>query len=491
MLGSLAALSSLDSLGVLPASTYISGLSGSTWAMSQIYSAPPPPSPTSPSPIDFPSLISRVREQVALPLFSRHSPPLDSLLPVIKRSLLDRLHFSSQSLTITDVLSWFISRRILSSIPSPPDVPPASFLASLTLSGQRQSLSSGALPFPLYTAITSPEQIQMEFSPYSMGSWELSAFIPTWAFNRPFHEGKSTSAFPREPHLSTLLSVFSSAHCTDLASQLGEMALQMKAAERVKSGVKDLVERMKREWRLQDVHPFEAIQFNSPLHSLPLSSFPLPSSLTSKPTLPLMDAGLAFNFPLIPLVQPHRGVDVIVLVDFTSPPEAMSGVYLHTARRYCRAHGLPLPEWVDGVQPLGYLEVKEEENVRRRDIRAGEGIPSQPTEVDAIHRACHSRVTVFRGQGSAPTIVYIPLLSNESFDKDFCPRKTYEMGGFTTTINLVYSQKESQQLMGLVSANVEECKGAIVEAIADKWREKQQQTTPLSNTYDPSTKSSL
>ena len=30
-----------------------------------------------------------------------------------------------------------------------------------------------------------------------------------------------------------------------------------------------------------------------------------------------MDAGLSFNFPLVPLLQPSREVDVIVLVDFT------------------------------------------------------------------------------------------------------------------------------------------------------------------------------
>ena len=346
--------------------------------------------------MDFPALIERVREQAAVPLLSRQWPALESLLPVIRRSLMDRLHFSSQSLTLTDVLAWFISRRILASIPPTETTP--DFLSSLTLSGQRAALASPVLPFPLYSAISAPESVQFEFTPYTVGSWEVGAFIPTWAFNRPFREGRSTSAVPREPHLSTLLSVFSSAHCTDLASQLSELAMQMKAADRVKEGVKEVVERLKKEWRLQDVRPFEAIAFNSPFHALPPSPLPLPPALSSRPTLSLMDAGLAFNFPLVHLVQPARRVDVVLLVDFTSPPEAMNATYLHTARRYCRAHGLPLPEWGEGRQPLGRLEVKEEESVVKGDIRLGEAT-RKPVEVDALYRACHSRVTVFEGRG--------------------------------------------------------------------------------------------
>ena len=480
MLGSLAALSSLDDMGVLPASAYVSGLSGSTWAMSQLYSAPQlqPPSAARPSGVDFASVVTRVREQAAHPLFSWQSPAVEALLPVIRRSLLDKLHFSSQSLTMSDVLSWFISRRILSSIPTPDPSPSSSFLASLTLSGQRQSLSSATLPFPLYTAVSSPDLVQFEFSPYSMGSWELSAFIPTWAFNRPFHEGRSTSPFPHEPHLSTLLSVFSSAHCSDLATQLTEVAMQMRAADRVKEGVREVVERLKKEWRLADVRPFEAIAFNSPFLTLPPSPLPLPPAFTSRPSLSLMDAGLAFNFPLVPLVQPARGVDVVVLVDFTSPPEAMNAAYLHTARRYCRAHGLPLPDWTDGRQPLGRLVVKGEESAARTDISVGEGV-GQTEEVEALHRACHSRVTVFEGKGRVPTVVYVPLLSNEAFDAEFCPRRTFEAGGFTATLNFVYSEDESGKLMGLVDTNLRECEGAIKEAVADKWRDKaQQQAAP-------------
>ena len=494
MLGSLSALSTLNDLGVLPSSTYVSGLSGSTWAMSQLYSLPPPPpsSPTTPSPpIDFIPILARVQEQVALPILSR--PTIDTLLPVIRRSLLDKLHFSAQSLTMTDVLAWFICLRILSTIPSHPTPPspsppssatPSAFppstssLASLTLSGQRAALTHPSLPFPLYTAISSPAQVQWEFSPYSVGSWELGAFIPTWAFNRPFTGGASTSALPREPHLSTLLSVFSSAHCSDLASQLSEMAMQMKGTEKVKEGVRELVERMKREWRLQDVHPFEAIAFNSPLHSLPPTSFPpLPTSITSPPSISLMDAGLSFNFPLVPLLQPHRALDVVVLVDFTSPPEAMNGLYLHTVKSYCRAHGLPLPEWEEGVQPLGGLEVNEEESAAKRDIREGEGMRGSSAEVDALYRACHSRVTVFKGRGEVPTVVYVPLLSNAAFDAGFCPRESFLQGGFTATLNLVYSKEQSQQLMGLVAQNIRDSEDAIVGAISDKWQQKQQRLT--------------
>ena len=486
MLGSLSSLKALDELGVLQASTYMAGLSGSTWAMSQLYSRPS----AATSPLDLSSILSRVRDHVALPLLSLPSSATarDELLAIVKRSIVDRLYHSQQSLTITDVLAWFISQRVLASLlPDESDkdnstavssTPAAvrSYISNLTLSSQREALTNAALPFPLYSAVSFPAQVQFEFSPYSIGSYELSAFIPTWSFNRPFATSRSTSPFPREPHLSTLLSAFSSAHCTDLSNQLREMAYQMRAGERVKEGVKELVERMTRDWNLSSVHPFEAIRFHSFLHQL--SSKPhLPSSLTQSDTLALMDAGLAFNYPLVPLLQPCRGVDVVLLIDFTSPPEAMNGVFLKSVQRYCIAHDLPLPVWTDGYQPLGTTHIKSDERVKRSQLQQAESISAQTSheraELDMLQAACHSRVTVFPGGAGIPTIVYVPLLSNERYDSDFCPRRVFESGGFTATLNFVYKVEESEKLCGLVEANVRECEEVIRAVIREKWREKE------------------
>jgi len=490
MLGSLASLKALDDMGVLQSSTYMAGLSGSTWAMSQLYSRPD----AATSPLDLGSILRRVRSHVSLPLLSLPSTAAarDELLAIVRRSIVDKLYHSQQSLTITDVLAWFISQRVLASLlpdeadrdntAATPSSPAAvrSFLSNLTLSSQREALTNASLPFPLYSAVSSPAQVQFEFSPYTVGSYELSAFIPTWSFNRPFTAARSTAPVPREPHLSTLLSAFSSAHCTDLSMQLREMAYQMRAGERVKESVKELVERMAREWKLDAVHPFEAIRFQSFLHQL--SSQPLlPSSLTQSDTLALMDAGLSFNYPLPTLLQPCRAVDVVLLIDFTSPPEAMNGAFLKSVQRYCDAHNLPLPRWADGYQPLGTTRIQPSEHIHRSQLQQAESMPAHTTqqraELDALQAACHSRVTVFPGGGEegsgVPTIVYVPLLSNAVYDADFCPRRVFAEGGFTTTLNFVYRMEESEKLCGLVEANVRECAEVIRAVVREKWQEKE------------------
>ena len=485
MLGSLASMKALDELGVLSASSYMAGLSGSTWAMSQLYSRPD----AATSPLDLGTILGRVCESVSLPLLSLPSSAAarEELLAIVRRSIVDKLYHSQQSLTITDMLAWFISQRVLASVPpaaADSDKPAATaaspaartYISNLTLSSQREALATASLPFPLYSAVSSPEQMQFEFSPYSVGSYESSAFIPTWAFNRPFAASRSTSPFPREPHLSTLLSAFSSAHCTDLSNQLREMASQMRAGERLKHGVSALVERMAREWKLDAVHPFEAIRFHSFLHQL--ASQPLlPASLTQSDTLAVMDAGLAFNYPLVPLLQPCRAVDVVLLADFTSPPEAMDGTFLKAVQRYCAAHGLPLPRWTDGYQPLGRTHIQPDERVKRAQLQQAERIAAhtsgEQAELDALQAACHSRVTVFPGRREGvPTIVYVPLLSNERYDADFCPRRVFQSGGFTTTLNFVYRREESEQLCGLVEANVRECKDVLRQVVREKWEQK-------------------
>lgn len=488
MLGSLASMKALDELGVLQASTYMAGLSGSTWAMSQVYSRPS----STASPLDLPSILRRVRDHVSLPLLSLPSSAAarDELLAIVRRSIVDKLYHSQQSLTVTDLLGWSLSQRVLASLlpdevdkdssATTPSSPAAvrSFLSNLTLSSQREALTNAALPFPLYSAVSSPSQVQFEFSPYSVGSYELSAFIPTWSFNRPFTASRSTSSFPREPHLSTLLSAFSSAHCTDLSNQLREMAYQMRASERVKESVKELVARMTREWKLDAVHPFEAIRFHSFLHQL-TSHPPLPSSLTQSDTLALMDAGLAFNYPLVPLLQPCRAVDVVLLIDFTSPPEAMNGSFLKAVQRYCTAHSLPLPHWSDGYQPLATTHIQHDEHIHRAQLQHAEQLSthtaSERAELDALQAACHSRVTVFAGEegSGVPTVVYVPLLSNVRYDGDFCPRRVFESGGFTSTLNFVYRAAESEKLCGLVEANVRECGEVIRAVIRQKWEEKE------------------
>lgn len=503
MLGSLSSLNALQQIGVLDCTDYISGLSGSTWAMTQLYSHPShrkkhhhmtsmTPS-TSKSSLSMQSILDTARIHVSQPLLSRSlSSSYDPLISIMKRTIAEK--WSSSSLTFNDFYGWFLTQRILMALIDPDD---PTYISSLSLSSQQDALLDSLLPFPLYTAINTPDHIQFEFSPYEMGSHELAAFIPTFGLGRTYQHGRSTSNYPREPHLSTMLTLFSSAHCTDLLHQIEEILYQMKGHEKLKHLILSYLQKMK---HYKKIYPFTPMTFPNYMYqiqrSIPSSaSYPqhnghynpfqqhnhhqhqhqlhdgIPVHLTSSPQLSLMDAGLSFNYPLIPLLQWSRQLDLIILCDFTSPPEALTGIYFHTVQRYCHVHGLPLPSYSQGYQPLGIIPVKPDEHLPTQDI---EKVKSNEREV--IHAACHSRVTVFPGDVSShiPTIIYIPLLSNPAFNPDFCPRTVFLAGGFTSTLNFVYTHDESGLLCGLVETNVKECEGVIRDCIEKIWKEKDQ-----------------
>lgn len=62
-----------------------------------------------------------------------------------------------------------------------------------------------------------------EFTPYEIGCDEIEAWVPTWAFGRPFKEGKSTMQLP-EQSLALLLGLATSAPAGPLTSYISTIS---------------------------------------------------------------------------------------------------------------------------------------------------------------------------------------------------------------------------------------------------------------------------
>jgi len=91
----------------------------------------------------------------------------------------------------------------------------------------------------------------------------------------------------------------------------------------------------------------------------------------------------------------------------------------------------------------------------------------------ATHRAKHSaansqRCTIIPGDVATgvPTIIYLPLLRNDSFSKTFCPRENaLTKGGYCSTFNFNYTKEQVMELSGLTHANIKDSLPQIVQCI--------------------------
>lgn len=100
------------------------------------------------------------------------------------------------------------------------------------------------------------------------------------------------------------------------------------------------------------------------------------------------------------------------------------------------------------------------------------GVRPDPS-LAATHRAKHSaansqRCTIIPGDVATgvPTIIYLPLLRNDSFSPSFCPRENaLTKGGYCSTFNFNYTKEQVMELSGLTHANIKDSMPQILQCI--------------------------
>ncbi len=398
-------LKGLQDTGLLDCVSYMSGLSGSTWAMAPWVSSKQPLN-------DF---IGTLPKKVCKGLKPISNP---SLLDGIAKKLVAKT-INGQFLSSVDLYGDILANTLLRD--SGPD------RLRTTLSESHAHIVDGSFPMPIYTAITpnADPYAWFEFTPFEVGSSYLKAYIPTWAYGRKFKYGQSVN-FAAEQSLGYMMGTYGSAYAVNLQEAVHHTQKSLQAfADHFPSAIQNIMQKM------------VIGLIDSPLDDIRLAPSSLPNyvyktetrPLNTDKTLTLVDAGIDCNLPFAPLLREERKIDIILTCDASG--KITGAPSLRCAQEYMQAQGLPFP-------PIDY------------EIAS--------TQI----------MSVFRDDSNpnCPIVVYFPRIKNETYSATFDPDACKE-SGYCGTLNFTYSQEQLNELMGLAEFGVKQHADALVALIQE------------------------
>nr|XP_060630501.1 cytosolic phospholipase A2 isoform X1 [Anolis sagrei ordinatus]XP_060630502.1 cytosolic phospholipase A2 isoform X1 [Anolis sagrei ordinatus]XP_060630503.1 cytosolic phospholipase A2 isoform X1 [Anolis sagrei ordinatus] len=505
--------------GILDCSTYIAGLSGSTWYMSALYSHP-----------DFPvkgpkEINEELRSSVS------HNP-LKLLTPQKVKRYIEALwkkKRSGQPVTFTDIFGMLIGETLVQN------------RMDTTLSAMKEKVNKAQSALPLFTCLhVKPDVSELmfadwvEFNPYEIGMAKYGTFMTPDLFGSKFFMGTVVNKYKENP-LHFLMGVWGSAFAilfnrvlgvsnsqntgptmeeelenirlrhivsndsdSDDESQ-GPKGSENPDAEKAheKTSQESWVQRMfmalvgdsalftTREGRAGKVHNFMlGLNLNTCYPLSPLVGFISQESVeedemdtavadpdeferiyepldVKSKKIHIVDSGLTFNLPYPLILRPQRGVDLIISFDFSARPSDSSPPFkeILLAEKWAKMNKLPFP--------------KIDSNVFDR-----EGL-----------KECY----IFRPKNPAsdidcPTIIHF-VLANINF-RDYkapgVPRETQEEKDFAefdifddpdtpfSTFNFQYPNEAFNRLHDLMEFNTLNNLDIIKEAIADSIEYRRQ-----------------
>ncbi|XP_030626218.1 cytosolic phospholipase A2 isoform X2 [Chanos chanos] len=514
MVGFSGVMKALYESGVLDCTTYIAGLSGSTWYMSTLYSHP-----------EFPN---KGPEQINKELMkSVSSNPLRLLLPQHITNYIQALwskKAAGQPVTFTDVFGMLIGETL---IPARMDS---------KLSDMQEKINEAQCPMPLFTCLhVKPDVSELmfadwvEFSPYEIGMAKYGTFMTPDLFGSKFFMGTVVKKYEENP-LHFLMGVWGSAFSilfnrvlgvkdttggSTMEEELenikpehivGEDSLDndeepRKAGSENQEGEDEYhrhaqaswVQRMftslfsdsalfnTREGRAGKVHNFmlglnlntsmpfspfsdlmyqntaeeELISFVSGIFSDPdeFDRIYEPLDVKSK-KIHVVDSGLTFNLPYPLILRPQRGVDLIISFDFSARPSDSSPPFkeLLLAEKWARMNKLPFPK----IDP----KVFDREGLKECYVfKPRKGDKNCPTVIHFV------LVNINFRKFKAPGVARETEQEKEFADFDIFddPETPY------STFNFQYSNQAFKQLHDLMEFNtlnnIEVIKEAIKESI--------------------------
>nr|XP_006130413.1 cytosolic phospholipase A2 zeta [Pelodiscus sinensis] len=357
-------LSGLQQLSLLDSTTYLCGISGSTWCLSALYKD------TNWSHKDLQGAISNARDYVS----SRKAGAFSSEQLKYYFQELNSMENDGRKVSFTDLWGLIIE-YILHQKEDPSK-----------LSDQQEAVKRAQNPLPIYAAVNVRSDISSndfaewcEFTPYEVGFRKYGAFIQTEDFDSEFFMGRLIRKRP-EPRICYLLGIWGSA----FAASLDDVCLKMVGSglgflDSLKEVIKVIDDC--RRFRYQDrtrlktrlvipggpflqicqdffksrVTSGETFNFMQGLYlhkeyvnnrnfvtwkGTHLDAFP--NQLTpTEDSLYLVDGGFSINSPFPLVLQPERDVDVILSFNYSwnAPFEV-----LQLTQKYCEERDIPFPK---------------------------------------------------------------------------------------------------------------------------------------------------
>ncbi len=395
----------LQDIGLLDCTTYMSGLSGSTWAMAPWVASKQPLN-------DFiDSLPNKVCHGLK-PIYD-----LSSLDSIAKKLVAKALN--GQFLSSVDLYGDILANSLLTDF--------GTDRLRTNLSESHAHIVDGSFPMPIYTAVTpnADPYEWFEFTPFEVGSSYLKAYIPTWAYGRKFKYGHSIN-FAAEQSLGYMMGVYGSAYAVNLEEIVHHTQKSLQAfANHFPSAIQNVMHKM-----VVDL-------IDSPLDDVRLAPSSLPNyvyktatrPLNTDKTITLIDAGIDCNLPFAPLLREERKVDIILTCDASGKVEGAPS--LRCAQEYMQARGLAFP----------------------------------PIDFEAADKQVMS---VFKDDSNpnCPIVVYFPRIKNEAYSQTFDP-DACKASGYCNTLNFTYSQEQLNELMGLAEFGVKQHADALVALVQE------------------------
>ncbi|KAG7999834.1 Cytosolic phospholipase A2 zeta, partial [Nibea albiflora] len=285
MTGLLGSLRALKDIGVLDAVSYLTGVSGSTWAMSTLYQD------TNWSQQDIDSIISAAKKQMTKSSLSMFSP---EKLQYYYEEMAEKGN-QGYSVSLIDMMGLVLEDLVFGK--------------------------------------------WCEFTPYEVGLQKYGAFVPTEDFGSEFFLGYIIKKLPevRIPYLievdsePSTLDTFHVNPITSIASMVTDFLKNRPVIAEMYNFIRGLF----LHWNYNKHSNFVAWKGTHP------DAFP--NLLTpSDSTLHLVDSGHAINIGCVPVLRPERDVDVIVSLSYSWDPMDILKVLKETAA-YCKDHHIPFP----------------------------------------------------------------------------------------------------------------------------------------------------
>lgn len=409
MLATIGFLSGLEQLGLLDAVTYISSLSGSTWAVGSWVASGMP----------IISFKTKLIPQLASGLLHVSFPEVSLLIDAI----LTKWCFD-QPITSVDFYGALVGNKLLKDFDKKRHL--------VYLSDQAELLKEGKWPLPIYTAIhvrshLTPEWC--EFTPYEIGGAWLGHYVPSWAYGRKFDKGESIDYAP-EQALSIHFGVFGSVFSMTL-KQMYEI-IRDKIS---KDAIKKIIERI-----LEDIgHQRLTIpcfhNFTFGMNASPIQNYR---------HIKLVDASFDFNLPYPPVSgeRPERKPDILIFLDASTTIEGVPA--LKCAASYAEKHNLAFPIINDpDISKRALTVLKDKDNL-----------------------SCPIIIYM-------PWVKDIELWNSKKYEMQFDSFRQYLdyfdpkdcIHSFCVTANFMYNQRQAEQVCALAEFNMKASGDILFETI--------------------------
>ncbi|KAH8810962.1 putative cytosolic phospholipase A2 [Xylogone sp. PMI_703] len=310
-----------------------------------------------------------------------------------------------------------------------------------------------------------------EISPYEIGCDELQSWCPTWAFGRQFEEGRSITSFP-EQSLALLIGLCVSAPAGPLSSYLATIQRNLPHGF-LGDAINNIASEVTKKWGkhktdiFENHHPLHASnEHNFMFHLTPTQpGVPRPPGIENSPRIHLIDSGMDNNCPTYVMLNPSRAVDVILNMDASSDVQKDSFQQRVSQIGYRR--GLDFKKRRPDLKPDPDTSNPDRFKELYAQIYDGTRMAQRPeTVVDSYGKTVTNPPAPQCYQDC--TMVYMPLLPNERAVPGYDP----STAKFSGSYNLVWTPEQVDMIIRTSVANFYDGQDAIKEALYNAWQRK-------------------